>query len=164
MAARRKRLRKQLGGRELKPPKNFGIYLDENLHRCQLVLDVLSKHSVQGHCHYEYFPTPGVPDSAWLPKVGKHNWILLTTDEHFRYNELERLQLVKHKIRVYAFAKVVGAKAMADALSVAMKKIIHFSRSNKAPFVCSITVDGNVRLRWKPTKGEMRTAARMQEL
>src|SRR5690242_6504866 len=101
MAARSKKSRKRLGGKRSKPPKNFQIFLDENLHRCQPILDVLEEKSISVHRHYQHFD-PGKEDSAWLPLVGKNKWVLITTDESFRYNELERLALVKHGVKVFS--------------------------------------------------------------
>lgn len=165
MVGRRRKSKRRLGGREPKPPKNFHIYLDENLHRCRAILDVLADRKVTIHQHFTYFPEPGEPDSAWLPFVGRNGWSLVTTDESFRYNELERLAVIKYKVKVFAFMdNTVGAKAMAAALGNALPRIMNLSQTLKPPFVCSITEHGRVHLRWRPKGGELRLAARTSNL
>jgi len=34
-------------------------------------------------------PNVGTPDQAFLPKVGKHGWVLITADWHQRYRPRE---------------------------------------------------------------------------
>lgn len=165
MGGRRPKSRKRSGGRRSKPPKGFQIYLDENLQRCKPILQVIADKGITVHQHFTYFPNPGEPDSKWLPFVGTSGWALITTDDKFRYNELELAAVMKYRLKVFAFMdNTIGGKAMAAALDKAMTKIINTFTSNKPPFICSITERGNVAIRWKPRKGEIRAASAMKDL
>lgn len=165
MVGPRRKSKRRLGGRKRKPPKNLHVYLDENLHGCRPILDMLTASEVTIHQHLKYFPNPGEPDSAWLPFVGRKGWSLITTDKSFRYNELERLALIKYKVKVFAFMdNTVGARAMAEALEKALPRVRTLSESLKPPFVCSITGHGKVHLRWRPKRSEINLAARTSNL
>jgi hypothetical protein len=87
MADNQKRSRKRLGGN--KPPKNFQIYLDENLCNCQAILDVLSHHGVKTHRHLAYFES-GTQDQEWLQFVGAKKLVLLTSDKSFVTTQLKK--------------------------------------------------------------------------
>lgn len=135
------------------------------MHRCRPILDVLAGSNVTTQQHFSYFPKPGVPDSDWLPFVGKMGWSLITTDESFRFNELERLAIIKYKVKVFAFMdNSIGAEAMAEALRRALPRIMNLSASLNPPYVCSITDNGKVHLRWKPKRSQIRLAARALNL
>ena len=163
MSGRRRKSKKRSGGKRSGPPKCFQIYLDENLQRCKPILDVITSKGVKVHQHFKYFPNPGEADSTWLPMVGKNKWALITSDDRFRYNELEKMVVIKYKVKVFAFMdNTIGGPALAAAIDKAMVKIINMYKSHKPPFVCSISEKGNVSMRWKPKKGEIRAAAKMQ--
>lgn len=163
MAARYKKSRKRSGGKKRKPPKNFQIFLDENLQKCAPILSVLQTNGIVTHQYSRYFPNPGLADEAWLPVVGNNNWILLTTDTHFRFNALERLAIIRYRVKVFEFSdNTQGGPAMADALQNGLQRIINLSRSLRAPFICTISPNGHSRLRWKPRRSELRLATRIQ--
>jgi PIN like domain len=163
MAARYRKSRKRLGGKRRKPPKNFQVYLDENLQRCDAILSVLKSNSIVTHQHFRYFPKVGTEDSVWMPLVGDQNWILLTTDGRLRFNELERLTLIHYRMKVFQFSKnTQGGSAMAKALQIALPRIIRLSSSLRAPFVCKISPNGDTQLQWRPKRSEIRQAERIQ--
>lgn len=163
MTGHQQKSKKRLGGKRSKPPKSFQVYLDENLQKCKPVLEVMASKGITVHQHFKYFPKPGEPDSKWLPLVGKRNWALITADDRFRYNDLERIALIKYRLKVFSFMNNnMGGNAMAAALDKAMKKISNIFVSQRPPFVCSITELGNVSIRWKPRRSEIRAAKRMQ--
>ena len=163
MAARYRKSRKRSGGKTRKPPKNFQVFLDENLQRCAPVLSVLRTNGITVHQYFRYFPKPGLDDTVWLPLVGNNNWVLLTTDLHLRFNELERLTVIHYKVKVFEFSdNTEGGPAMASALQEGLRRIINLSRCLRPPYVCTISPNGHTRLRWKPRRSEFRVAARIQ--
>lgn len=163
MSGRQRKSKKRSGGKRSRLPKSFQVYLDENLQRCKPILEVIASKGITVHQHFKYFPQPGEPDSKWLPFVGERNWALITADDRFRYNDLERIALIKYRLKVFSFMnKSMGGEAMAAALDKAMKKISNIFVSQKPPFVYSITELGNVSVRWKPKRGETRAAKKMQ--
>ncbi len=163
MPARSRKSRKRLGGNKQKPPKNFQIYLDENLQRCVPILSVLRSHGITVHQHFKYFDNPGTEDSTWLPLVGNKQWILLTTDTRLRFNEVERVAIIRYRVRVFEFSRnTKGSTVMAQALEAGLHKIINLSRNIRPPFVCTISPNGDSRLLWKPKRGETRKVARIQ--
>lgn len=147
MADKKKKSKKQSGGKE-GPPKAFQIYLDENLCNCRPILDVLNSNGIQTHLHLSHFRA-GTPDSEWLQFVGSKKLVLLTTDKMLRYNEIERKALEIHNVQAFEFThNNIGAKAMADALTRALPKMVNFRRSRRKSFVASISPSGKVTAAW----------------
>jgi hypothetical protein len=55
-------------------PKDFVLYLDENLHNGKPILDALTKHGVKHERYGQHF-SPGAEDTTWLPLVGEKGWL-----------------------------------------------------------------------------------------
>jgi hypothetical protein len=147
MAERRKKLRKQSGGK-IKPPKNFQIYLDENLCDCQPIINVLKNRHITAHRHLDHFDR-GVPDHIWLPLVGRNKWILLTTDKRFRYNDIERFALREHNVQCFEFFdNRIGKNELAESLNSALKEMIKIKGRRTKCFVASISKLGHVKMKW----------------
>ena len=146
-----KRSKKQSDGSGVlwQPDEDFTVYLDENLHKCKLVIGTLDRMGVCYQKHCDFFPKPGTPDTEWLPVIGNRRWFPLTTDKHFRYNDLERRGLTRYKVGVFQFAKnQYGAEAMAAALEIALPKMKRIANDTPRPFLASISKNGNVNLLW----------------
>jgi hypothetical protein len=158
MADHEKKSRKRSGGKA-KPPKNFQIYLDENLCNCQAILDVLNHHGIQIHRHFSHFKS-GAKDEEWLDFVGSKRLLLLTTDKGFRYNAVEKELLITYNVQSFEFSRNnKGAKAMAEALDKALPKMINFWRSRRRSFIASISPSGKVTAMWDAKRRERRKTA-----
>jgi len=143
-------LKKQSGGsseQPLSPPEDFVLYLDENLHNCKPILDVLVQQSIGHERHGDHF-APGTEDAVWLPFVGQNGWILLTKDKRIRFNQLEKLAVRRHRVREFYFSSgnYTGAE-MADILSNALPKMRKVCRKYNPPFIASISKSGDISVR-----------------
>jgi PIN domain-containing protein len=148
MASHPSKSKKQFGGsKERQPPEDFVIYLDENLHNCKPILEVLVRNGVKHERHGQHF-APGTEDTIWLPLVGKNGWALLTKDKRIRFNELERAAVVTHRVREFYFTSgnYSGAE-MAEILVGALPEMIKSCQKHQPPFIASISKAGKVTLR-----------------
>jgi hypothetical protein len=75
-------------------PEDFVLYLDENLHNCEPILDALTQHGVKHERHGQHFD-PGTEDTAWPAFAGRKGWLLVTKDKKIRYNELEKTAVLQ---------------------------------------------------------------------
>src|ERR1051325_8573572 len=82
--------------------ENSVFYLDENLCYCKALIAVFLQEQIKYELHSSHFANK-TEDTVWLEYVGQRRWIVLTKDKAQRFNELERVQLQKHKIRLFAF-------------------------------------------------------------
>ena len=149
MAARTKKLRRPFGGnRNNLPPEEFVLFLDENLHNCQPILDVLSAAEIHCERHVDHF-APGTPDNEWLPYVGQRGWVLLNQDRRIRYNELEKRALLRFRLRVFVYTSgTQSGKEMAETLRLALPKLRRVCRKSTGPFIASITKSGTVQIKF----------------
>ncbi len=88
----------------------------------------------------------GTPDEAFLPKVGKHGWVLITADWHQRYRPREIADLRQYKVRHFAMPGNLGAEAMANLLVAAKNDIRACCRDNEPPISASVLRNGGVKL------------------
>ena len=125
----------------------FIVFLDEN-HCGNLHLHAaLRANNVRFESYLDHFAR-GVPDTEWLPEVGKRSWCLLTTDKRIRRRPLEREAVFEHTIRMFYFANNdVGGAAMGLTLGKALPKMRLLFEHQEPPFVASINKAGDVTLR-----------------
>jgi hypothetical protein len=156
MAEGRKKSRKQSGGKQLRPPKTFQIYLDENLCNCKPILQTLSFAGMVFHKHLDHFPA-GTPDHEWLPFIGLNKYLLVTLDKRLRFNELERAAIRTHNIQCCEFSGgSIGAIKMAEALNIALPKMIKLKKHYRKYYVASISPSGEVKIVWDYKKDKER--------
>lgn len=125
--------------------EDFIIYLDENLHRCQPIIDVLAECQISYRRHEAEGFAPGEDDEVWLPYVSERGWIVLTKDKKNRYNDLERSAVRRYKTREFYFgAGSLNKYDMATALRAALRDMRRFVRSLNPPFIGSITRSGAI--------------------
>jgi hypothetical protein len=127
MASRQDRSKKQSGGsssgRQVTLPEDFVLYLDENLHNCQPILDALAQHGVRHERHGNHF-FPGTEGTTGLPTVGKHGWLLLTKDKRIRFNELEKSAIQRYRVSEFYFASGnYSGTGMAAMLVTALREM-----------------------------------------
>ncbi|MGH9360081.1 MAG: hypothetical protein ACRD1O_13025 [Terriglobia bacterium] len=124
------------------------MFLDENLHNCAPLLEVLESTNARYERHGVHF-SPGTLDKEWLPYICKRGWILLTKDKGIRYNQVEIEAILANNGREFFFASgnLTGTK-MAEILSNALKKMGRMAKKVDAPFIASLTQRGEVILRY----------------
>ncbi len=93
---------------------------------------------------------PGIPDEHWLPVVGRNGWLLITKDKGIRYNELEKAQVVRYRLREFSMSSgnLSGAD-MARILVRHIRAMVRLCQRQRPPFIASLTMHG-VYLRFKP--------------
>jgi PIN like domain len=125
------------------------LYLDENLHNCTPILDVLRQHLIPHQRHGAYFAA-GTEDAVWLPFVGQKGWILLTKDKRIRFNQLEKAAVRRHRVREFYFSSgnYTGAE-MAAILVSALSKMIKACKKYNPPFIASISKSGDIAVRFE---------------
>ena len=130
------------------PPEEFVLFLDENLHNCQPILQALEEARISCERHSVHFRA-GTPDSEWLPFVGSNGWLLITPDQRIRYNELERKAIQRYRVRAFVFtAGNLSGAEMARLLVSAFPKMKRICAKNDPPFISSITKSGDVHVRF----------------
>jgi hypothetical protein len=148
MAESQKKSKRQSGGKQLKPPKSFQIYLDENLCNCKPIIQTLNLAKIVFHKHLEHFPA-GTPDHEWLPFIGINKYLLVTLDKRLRFNELERTAIRTHNIQCCEFSGgSIGAIKMAEALRIALPKMIRLKKHYRKYYVASISPSGEIKIVW----------------
>jgi len=127
---------------------DFVLYLDENLHNCQPVLEALNLAEIRYERHGTHF-RQGTPDSIWLPFVGRNGWILITKDKNIRYNELEKDAIIQYRLREFYFVSGnLNKHDMAQILTTALPEIRRLCQKEPPPFIASITKLGKIHLRY----------------
>ena len=130
------------------PPDEFVLFLDENLHSCQPLLDALQQAGIPFQRHSDHF-SAGTPDDDWLPLVGRSGWLLVTHDKRIRYNELERRAILRHGVRAFILTSGnLSGQEMASLLVNAFPQMQRICRRNDPPFITSIAKSGAVHLRY----------------
>jgi PIN like domain len=125
--------------------EDFIVFLDENLHRRQPLLDVLAECQVSFRRHEAEGFAPGEEDDVWLPYVSERGWVVLTKDKKNRYNDLERSAVLRFKTREFYFgAGSLNKFDMACALRVALPEMKRIVRRYVPPVICSIARSGAI--------------------
>lgn len=88
----------------------------------------------------------GVADEKFLPKVGKHGWILITADWHQRYRPREIADIRRYRVRHFSMPGNLGAEAMAKLLVTSKNDIRACCKDNIPPISASILRNGGVKL------------------
>jgi|HubBroStandDraft_4_1064222.scaffolds.fasta_scaffold15745_5 hypothetical protein len=149
MAARRGKSKKRSYGKELnRPLKSFTLYLDENVDFDE-VADALKKAGVRYRRHRDSFGRQaGISDEVVLQYIGPKRWVLLTTDQRQRSKHIERVQILKYKIRQFVFTSGnLSKSALVEALMTARHKMRKICTSDRGPFSASISKSGEITFR-----------------
>ena len=130
------------------PPEAVVLFLDENIHNCQPILNALREAGIRYERHGDRFPA-GTHDNKWLPLVGQNEWLLVTVDQKLRYNELERKAIIRYGVRAFVFTSGnLSGLTMANLLVAAFPEMARICRRVDPPFIASITKTGAVNLRY----------------
>lgn len=127
---------------------DFVLYLDENICNCRPILEALEERNIRHESHLSYWPR-GTPDAKWLPEVGKKGWILLTRDQHIRYNALEHKQVVRAKVREFVITGGnLNKYELAQVLIKAIPAMRNLCAKQEPPFIATISKAGTVTLKF----------------
>ena len=142
--------KKRLSGNSDAPSRkrlpNLTFYLDENWD-CPEVVAELRKAGVRYRIYkQDVLPNVGTADEVFLPKVGKHGWVLITADWHQRYRPREIADMRRYKVRHFVMPGNLGAEAMAKLLVAARNDIRACCRDNEPPISATVLRNGGVRL------------------
>ena len=115
-------------------------------------MDGLDAAQVRYKLHCDLFD-PGTEDAVWIPVVGEHGWLIVTTDDHIRRRALEKRGVLRKKVRLFVFTdnNTFGA-VMAQRLITALPMMIALIERQKPPSMASITKLGNVVQLWPVPK------------
>mgnify|MGYP005812957083 CR=1 FL=1 len=82
-----------------------------------------------------------------MPAVGKNGWAVLTSDHRIRYREAERSAATAAGVASFIFTgKKMRAAAIADALVVALPRMLRLLESEPRPFIAKVSRSGTVAL------------------
>jgi hypothetical protein len=89
-------------------------------------------------------PNAGSEDTAFLPKVGKRGWLLITADWHQRTRPREAEDLRYYGVKHFAMPGNLGATAMADLLAKARNDIKACARNHVGHVSANVQRSGAV--------------------
>ena len=96
--------------------------------------------------HSDHF-TDNAPDTVWLTKVGKWDWVVLSKDKLIRKHRLEREALLKAKVAAFILTsgKLTGEE-MGQVFIRARNRMLKFLSEHPKPFIATVTRNGEVTL------------------
>jgi hypothetical protein len=116
--------------------------LDENLCDCAQILIVLREASFPFERHLAHFRR-GTLDEVWLSLPGKNGWAVLTKDKGQRYSPLEKTEIIRHKLKIFAFSSGnLSGEDMGAMLKTNLRRLDRFAQNHHPPFVASINRTG----------------------
>jgi hypothetical protein len=91
----------------------------------------------------------GVEDVDWLPEIGERGWVLLSTDNHIRTNELEIMALTYAGVAAFFFVPHgvrVNASIIGRAFVAGLKRMNKLATTEPRPFVGVVSPAGVVKI------------------
>lgn len=86
-------------------------------------------------------------DQDWLAEVGKRGWVVLTKDKRFQNRDLELQAVASSKVAVFMLtAGSIQGSEMADIFVRSIVKIGNVAKSNRRPFIATVSRSGRVRV------------------
>jgi hypothetical protein len=132
-------------GNSVRPLKNFTIYLDEGFD-CPEVKGALVKAGIKFISHFDRFPS-GMEDEAIFARIGRKGWVRLTLDRQNRHRDLERQNILDHKVRQFVFTANLGGVALGKLVVSCYPHIRQFCHRHGKPLVATVTKSGQIVLR-----------------
>ncbi|MBS0211484.1 MAG: hypothetical protein JSS27_21285 [Planctomycetes bacterium] len=148
MPAKRTTSKKRSDANSTSPwPRDVVLFVDRCLGRFD-VPGALRAAGATVEVHHDHFEHDS-PDTAWLPVVGKRNWLVITGDRDFRHNYLELVALFRGNVKAFVFSgKNMAGPAIGQALVKALKHIYFFGNKFESPFIANVTDSGSVTMAW----------------
>jgi hypothetical protein len=104
--------------------------------------ELLRDAGFQVEAHAERFSeaaaADSVPDTAWLPLVGRHGWVLLTHDRAMRYTSRERDAIMKHGVRAFMLIGTRQAQEHAENFIRSWHLVERALRRQRSPFIAKL--------------------------
>src|SRR6185437_8237364 len=111
MTAKKLKSGQRSSGRSAGRPKKFTAYLEASV-GCKEVMLAFDAAKIKYKQHSSYF-SPNTHDPTWLPTVGRHGWVLLTTDDKMHYRLAEKHAILTFKVRSFVFESHMRGEDMA---------------------------------------------------
>ena len=129
------------------PLPDWVFFLDENHQGTQPILYALRNAGCAIELHRSHFER-GTPDDEWLPLVGAHGWVLLTSDKRIRYHASELAQVVESKLRLFCFSSNnLSGKDLGETLHRSLPAILRALETYAPPYFATIEKNGRVNVR-----------------
>lgn len=143
MNARKRKSRKPSGASSKPPDDRPALFIDRSLGRHKLP-DSLREAGLTVEVHDDHLPQDAT-DVEWLQLVGIKGWIAISRDKNIRYRSHEKAALVAAKARMILIrSKSASPKDIAELLISHKEHVYQFNRDNPAPYIASITRDGEL--------------------
>ena len=95
--------------------------------------------------HSSFFQ-PNTQDPTWLPFIGRHGWVLLTTDDKMPYRLAEKHAILTFKVRSFVFQSHLRGEDMARFLVKMMPAMRRFCGKYEKPFIGFLQPSGKIKL------------------
>jgi len=127
--------------REAKRLASLVFFLDHQIGR-YVVAEALRAASARVEVHLEHFPGD-MPDTEWIPEVGRREWVLITKDQNIRRNPLERAAYAAAKLRGFIVTgKDMDGKELADLLVRSLPGMVRRVVDRQGPLLFTISRGG----------------------
>jgi predicted nuclease of predicted toxin-antitoxin system len=137
----------------LKPPDPPTFFLDRCLGK-ETIASAMRSAGALVQVHDDNF-APDAKDEEWLVEVGAKGWVVLTKDKRFQNRTLEIRAIARSNVRVFKLtAGSIQGVEMAEIFVKVIRKISGVARSNRSPFIATVSKSGRVRIEF--------TAARLK--
>jgi hypothetical protein len=144
MAAKKAKSGKRSSGKSATRPKKFTAYLDAAV-GCHEVMVAFRREKIKFQLHLDHF-RPNTSDTTWLPVVGKHKWVLLTTDDRMQHRAAEAAAIKQYKVRSFVYKSQFQGQDMAKFLIRMMPEMRQFCGKHDAPFIGFLYPKGDIKL------------------
>ena len=117
------------------------FFLDYQIGR-YVVAEALRAAGARVEVHIDHFPQ-NAPDTAWLPEVGRREWVLVTRDQNIRRNPLERAAYELAKVRGFVVTgKDMGGSELAGLLVRSLRGMSARAAGRTGPLLFTISRGG----------------------
>lgn len=144
MAAKKAKSGKRSRGRRAEQPRKFTSYLDAGV-GCAEVVDAFDVAKIKYKLHVSFF-NPYTHDDTWLPKVGKNNWVLLTTDDRMAHRGAEAQAIKTYGVRSFVFKSHMRGPDMAKFLLKMMPAMRRFCGKHEKPFIAFLQPNRKIKI------------------
>jgi predicted nuclease of predicted toxin-antitoxin system len=131
----------------MRQPQSITFFIDRCL--CsKVIISALKGAGLTIEVHHDHFDH-NAQDVAWLPEVGKRDWVVLTKDSRIINNCLERIAVASAQVKLLVFASQnITGEDMVEIFLKAIGPMQRFVHKHPAPFIAKIYGDGKVSM-WK---------------
>jgi hypothetical protein len=122
------------------PPPTF--FLDRQIGK-YVVANALKTAGATVEVHDDHFPQE-TEDVVWIPAIAARGWVLVTRDQHIRYNALERAAYASAKLRGFIVTgKGMGGTEFAELMVACLPQMTRKVARVQGPLLYTISRGGN---------------------